>query len=118
MGAYVMLKKYSAEKMGYKTEIKNAITVARDFLTLVSTYGEIGCINHRAPSDQRFKLTRNGSYYELADYCFVYNFIRNKENDGVDIYWTFADYDATVVYHGERMLRGDAYIKHMLTYGD
>lgn len=86
-------------------ELENILTVARDFLALVNEYGSIGCINHRAPSDKRFKLTRNGSYYELAGYTFSYGFMHDTD----DIWWTFVDYDATCIFQGKRMTLGEAY---------
>lgn len=74
----------------------NAFVVINDFMALVSEYGPIGCINHRAPSDKRFKLTRNGSYYHLADYTFTYGFMHGTD----DVYWTCAEFDTHVLVRG------------------
>lgn len=85
-----------------------------DFLALVNTYGTIGCVNHVAPSDKRFKLTRNGSYYHLAGYTFTYGFMHDSD----DVWWTATDFDTTVIYKNpaivggkQRITLGEAYIR-------
>ena len=97
--------------------IDNAILVIRDFIDLVTTYGGINAINRRAPHDKRFKLTRNGSFYELAGYTFHYNYIHNVDGELV-MFWECCNFEAHVLVRMcdglVTITKGEMIVKHKL----
>ena len=109
----MLLSKWVAEREDAQTACNNAILVAREFLYAVKVYGGVGCINRRLCIDKRFKITRNGSYYEVCGYTFTYNFMHGTD----EVWWTFVDFDATVIYRNVRMTRGECYIRYMIQEG-
>lgn len=76
-----------------KQTYSDSLDIIRDFMQIVSVYGPDYCEGKSAPSDKRFKVYRNGSYYELAGLCFVYNYIHDSHG-GYGIYWDCPDYAA------------------------
>lgn len=97
--------------------IDNAILVISDFMELVSKYGDFDCVGKSAPHDKRFKLTRNGSYYDLAGYTFVYRYIYD-ENKNLVKYWQCANYEAHVLVRNSEDLgtitKGELIVMHKL----
>lgn len=97
----------------FKEQYQNAILVAREFLAAVKAYGTVGCVNRRAMLDKRFKITRNGSYYELCGYCFTYGFMHGT----YEVYWTFVDFDCDAVFKCIPMKLGEAYVSYATREG-
>ena len=97
----------------FTNQYQNAILVAREFLAAVNAYGMDGCVNRRALLDKRYKITRNGSYYELCGYCFTYGFMHGTD----EIHWSFADFDCDTVVRGMPMKLGDAYVNFAIKEG-
>ena len=100
-------------KGSFENQYQNAILVAREFLAAVKAYGVMGCVNRRALLDKRFKITRNGSYYELCGYCFTYDFMHDTD----EIHWTFVDFDCDTVVRGMPMKLGEAYAMFAIREG-
>ncbi len=97
----------------FQDQYQNAILVAREFLAAVNAYGALGCINRRALLDKRFKITRNGSYYELCGYCFSYGFMKGTHEP----HWSFTDFDCDAVVRGMPMKLGEAYVDFAIREG-
>lgn len=108
-----MKPKHIAEMYGSVLEAtENAIVVARDFLKLVSVWG-VDVHGAKAPSDKRYRVYVNGSYFELAGYCFTYDYMHGTD----EVYWTFLDFDRTIIYKGARTSRGQLYIDYLIKEG-
>lgn len=104
----IMINGYKVRHGNYSVEceMENAIEICKNFYELVNLYG-IDCVGKKAPTDNRYKVYRNGSYFELAGLCFTYNYIH-----GTDVvYWTCADYDSTCIINGMRLSRGELIVR-------
>lgn len=97
--------------------INNAIQVISDFMELITRYGDFDCIGKPAPHDKRFKLGNNGSYYDLAGYTFVYEYIHD-ENKNLTKYWQCINYEAHVRVRVredlETITKGEVIVMHKL----
>lgn len=107
----MLLNKVTAEDTGnVGVFVRNSISVAHDFIVMVTRYGHLDCIGRPAPSDHRFKLVRNGSFYELAGYTFVYDYMRDGSH-----YWSFSDFESRVITKtGKIMQIGDVFVSYCI----
>ena len=112
-GVDMIKQKSTVERDGsIQGAMENALLVARDFLKLVSVFG-MDVHGTVMPSDRRYRVFRNGSYYEVAGYCFTYGYMYGTD----EVHWTFVDFDATVIYRNRKMTLGEAYFWYVREEG-
>lgn len=111
------MKSKNSKFASFEDEFTNALSVINAFMNHVhgNRYGD-ELHGVKCESDKRFRINVNGSYHELAGYCFTSDWMHDyKDGNGNYInIWGIPDFDHDCIYGGKRMSLGEAYVSYLI----